>query len=74
MSAAVFMADPLLGRTAPVPSEGGFDVQSLLVPVQAAFAPDPLLAPPAAVEGLLEPGASMDGADALALLHSDDSS
>lgn len=72
MSAAVFMADPLLARTAPVPSEGGFDVQSLLVPVQAAFAPDPLLAPPTAVEGPQEAEASMGGADALVLPHSDD--
>jgi flagellar biosynthesis/type III secretory pathway protein FliH len=72
MSAAVFIADPLLARAAPAPGDGGFDVQSLLVPVQAAFAPDPLLAPPTAAEELQEAEASTDGADTLVLHHSED--
>ncbi|MFM8929366.1 MAG: FliH/SctL family protein [Betaproteobacteria bacterium] len=72
MSAAVFIADPLLARAAPAPGDGGFDVQSLLVPVQAAFAPHPLLAPPMAVEALQEAEASVGGSDPLALNHSED--
>ena len=64
MSSAVFVADPLLGRAAPKPSQGGFDVQALLAPVRAGFAPDPLLAiplAPEAMQAMVDGSAETDG-------------
>jgi flagellar biosynthesis/type III secretory pathway protein FliH len=45
MSAAAFLPDPLLSRVAKTSGADGFDIETLLSPVQARFARDRLLTP-----------------------------
>jgi flagellar biosynthesis/type III secretory pathway protein FliH len=76
MSAAAFLPDPLLSRVAKSSGADGFDVETLLSPVQARFARDRLLTPwEEPVDSVLPLGlTAADAAEAHTIDHGRDDS